>query len=225
MARKIIIALGSLGVLGALLFTLAWATAAPASAAAPTGATAAAAAQVGRGSQRGQLAGAALATALIRSTADATGQTAQAVVEDLKAGQSLAQIATASGSSPEAIVKTVTDKAKARLDQAVARGRISQQRADELLQRLTTKANEVVNDTTLGTKIEDRQAQLRTKAVMPALVREASKSTGLPVGDIAGRLRDGESLTAIVESAGGDINAVIDAATAQFRATAVEAVR
>ncbi len=177
-----------------------------------------------RGGERTGRRGAPLVAALVRATAEATGLSTQDVVTALRSGQSLAQIAAANGSSAEAVVQAVTAKARERLDRQVAAGRLSQERADEQLARLTTQATDLVNDTTLGTKIDERIDTVRTRAVTPGLVRAASDITGLPVGDIAGRLRDGESLEQIVRSAGADPTAVIDAATAAFRAAAEQAM-
>lgn len=165
-----------------------------------------------------------LVAALVRATAEVTELSVQDVVTALRGGQSLAQVAAANGSSAEAVVQVVTTKASERLDRQVAAGRLSQERADEQLARLKTRATELVNDTTLGSTIDERIDTMRTRAVTPGLVRAASDITDLPVGDIAGRLRDGESLEQIVRSAGADPAAVIDAATAAFRAAAEQAM-
>lgn len=177
------------------------------------------------GPQRGEGTEKALVLALINQTSQLSGLTRQQVLDELVAGQTLAQIASAHGTSADAVIAAVNANAKERLDKQVEKGRISQERADELLSRLQTKATELMNDATLGPKVAERQDQAAKMKVMPALIRHAAEATGLPVGDITGRLRDGESLTQIVTSAGGDINAVIDAATAEFRTAAESAVK
>lgn len=231
MLRKLVYFVGGMVAAGALGLGMVWFQA-PAASAAETVDTAVVEVAAlgpggfgGRGGDRRGGEGQVLALALFRETMDATGLDRAALQQELESGQSLAQVAAANGSSGDAVVQAVLDKVKERLDTAVQRGRISQERADTLLQEATTRANEIVNDTTLGARIADRADQARQRAVMPALVKAASDATGLPVGDITGRLRDGESLTAIVTSAGGDIDAVIDAATATFRDAAVEAVK
>lgn len=95
-------------------------------------------------------AGRMLKVALVRATVDLTAQDVQAVRQALVDGQSLAQFAAANGSSGDAIVQAVLDKARTRLDKAVASNRITRQRADEALAKLATRATEIVNDTTLG---------------------------------------------------------------------------
>lgn len=166
-----------------------------------------------------------LVPALIRTTAELTNQTSLEVTEALTGGQSLAAIATAGGSSVEAVVAEVAAKARERLDTAVERGRMTQEEADQLLQELEQRATELMNDPALGEQVGERLDRMEERYTMPALVREASAATGLTPREIMQRLRDGESLTAIVTAAGGDITQVIDAATAAFRTAAEEAVQ
>jgi hypothetical protein len=168
--------------------------------------------------------GGGLAAALIRSTSDLTGLTGEQVLNELRAGKSLAQIAAANGSSGDAVVQAVVAKVKERLDRLVAAGRLTQAQADQRLATVTTQATEMVNDTTLGQKIDTRIGNRQERAVMAALVQAASDATGLSANDIVTRLRNGESLEQIVRSAGGDPAAVINAATAAFRAAAESAM-
>ncbi len=168
--------------------------------------------------------GGGLAAALIRSTSVLTGLTGEQVLNELRAGKSLAQIAAANGSSGDAVVQAVVAKVKERLDRLVTTGRLTQAQADQRLATVTTRATEMVNDTTLGQKIDTRIGNRQERAVMAALVQAASDATGLSASDIVTRLRNGESLEQIVRSAGGDPVAVINAATATFRAAAESAM-
>jgi uncharacterized protein (DUF433 family) len=169
--------------------------------------------------------GGGLAAALIRSTSDLTGLTGEQVLNELRAGKSLAQIAAANGSSGDAVVQAVVAKVKERLDRQVAAGRLTQAQADQRLATVTTQATEIVNDTTLGQKIDTRIGNRQERAgIMAALVQAARDATGLSASDIVTRLRNGESLEQIVRSAGGDPAAVINAATAAFRSAAESAM-
>ena len=86
-----------------------------------------------------------LRRALIRATADLTGLTHQAVVEQVRGGRSLAQVAQDKTKTGDDIVNAVANKAKERLDRAVAAGKLTQVRADNLLARLRTAATRIVN--------------------------------------------------------------------------------
>lgn len=61
-----------------------------------------------------------------------------------QSGQSLAQIATSKGKSVDGLVAAIVAPAKARAAKAVANGRLTQQRADELIARLTERAQALV---------------------------------------------------------------------------------
>ena len=59
-------------------------------------------------------------------------------------GQSFAQIATSKGKSVDGLVAAIVAPAKARAAKAVSNGRLTQQRADELLARLTERVQALV---------------------------------------------------------------------------------
>jgi len=61
-----------------------------------------------------------------------------------KSGKSLAQIAQSKGKSVDGLVAAIVAPAKARLDKAVANKRLTQQRADELVARLTDRVEKLV---------------------------------------------------------------------------------
>ena len=177
----------------------------------------------GRGEGQGQRQEENVTRAAIKSTADLTKLTTQQVVDAVKGGKSLAQVASANSSSGQAVIDDVVAKAKERLDQAVANGRITQAEADTKLAEIKTKATEVVNDTTLGQKISDRQAQGGPQN--HALVQAAADVTGLDPSAIRDRISNGETLKQIIESSGKTTAEVLDAAVAEFRTRAEEALK
>ena len=63
---------------------------------------------------------------------------------ELRAGKSLAQIATDHGKTVDGLVDAIVAPAKARLDKAVEKGRLTRQRADELLARLSDAVEQAV---------------------------------------------------------------------------------
>ena len=70
--------------------------------------------------------------------------TPQELRSELRAGKSLAQIATAHGKTAAGLVDVIVGPAKARLDRAVENGHLTRQRADELLDRLTDAVEKAV---------------------------------------------------------------------------------
>jgi uncharacterized protein YidB (DUF937 family) len=91
-----------------------------------------------RGGDRGEL---------MRPVADLLGMTPREIVQARQQGQSLAQIAAAKGVDQTTLVQTITNALKTRLDQAVAAGRLPQDRADAMLQRAQQEVPQMVTRT------------------------------------------------------------------------------
>ena len=72
------------------------------------------------------------------------GMTPKEIRTARQGGQSLAQIATSKGKSVDGLVAAIVAPAKARAAKAVSNGRLTQQRADELIARLTERAQALV---------------------------------------------------------------------------------
>ncbi len=67
-------------------------------------------------------------------------------VQALRSGQTPAQIAEAHGSSGQALVDAIVAAERERLDQAVADGKMTQEKADEILARVTETAGKWVEN-------------------------------------------------------------------------------
>ena len=72
------------------------------------------------------------------------GMTRQALLAELRKGQSLAQIARARGKSVDGLVTAIVAPLKARLAKAVENDRLTKQRADALLERVTDLTERLV---------------------------------------------------------------------------------
>jgi methylphosphotriester-DNA--protein-cysteine methyltransferase len=64
---------------------------------------------------------------------------------ELKAGKSLTEVAAAKGVSKSDLVNAMTQPAKDRLAKAVAAGKLTQARADQMLQKLTERVTKLVD--------------------------------------------------------------------------------
>jgi hypothetical protein len=85
-----------------------------------------------------------IAKARIGAAAKYLGMTPQELRAARQSGQSLAQIAAAQGKSVDGLVAAIVAPAKARAATAVSDGRLTQQRADELIARLTQRVQMLV---------------------------------------------------------------------------------
>jgi hypothetical protein len=81
------------------------------------------------------------------SAADYLGMTRTELRAELRKGTSLAQIATAKGKTVAGLTAAMLAPAKARLDRAVADGRLTRARADEVLDRLEQRLEKLVQRT------------------------------------------------------------------------------
>jgi lambda repressor-like predicted transcriptional regulator len=79
-----------------------------------------------------------------RLAAETLDMSPRVFVQELRSGQSAAQIAEAHGSSGQALVDAVVAAEQAHLDQAVADGKMTQEEADNLLPKIIEQANKWV---------------------------------------------------------------------------------
>jgi hypothetical protein len=73
------------------------------------------------------------------------GLTEAELREQLADGKTLAEIADAEGKSVDGLVQALVDEAEAKLDEAVAEGRLTQAQADELAEGLEERVTDLVN--------------------------------------------------------------------------------
>lgn len=84
----------------------------------------------------------------LKEALDYLGLTPAQILADLASGETLAQIADSTpGKSADGLIQTLTSAAKARLDKAVAAGKLTSDQEQALLGRLTTLVTAVVNGT------------------------------------------------------------------------------
>ena len=85
--------------------------------------------------------------ALVRVSASYLGISATQLRAQLKAGKTLAQIATAQGKAVAGLEQAITTAVKTRLDKAVSAGKITSQQEQQILNRLASRLNKLVNHT------------------------------------------------------------------------------
>lgn len=84
--------------------------------------------------------------ALVRNAAETIGIEPRALAEELKGGKTIAQVATEHGVSTQLVIDNAVAAANARIDQAVANGKIKPETAAELKTRAAEKIADVVNN-------------------------------------------------------------------------------
>lgn len=81
---------------------------------------------------------------LVEGTAEYLGLTPAEILEELKDGKSLAEVAEANGKTTDGLVQALIEDAKTHLGQAVEDGRLTDERADEMLERLENRLPDLV---------------------------------------------------------------------------------
>jgi polyhydroxyalkanoate synthesis regulator phasin len=86
-----------------------------------------------------------LLRAAIKVSAETIGITPQELRAELQAGKSIAEVAAEHNVSVDDVKQALVDAATAKINEAVANGRITQERADNLIERLPALVERVVN--------------------------------------------------------------------------------
>ena len=82
---------------------------------------------------------------IVSSVAETLDMTPREIAQDLRQGQSLAEIGQAEGVSTDTLKSAILTAADEKLDQAVADGKLTQERADKITARLTNNIDKILN--------------------------------------------------------------------------------
>lgn len=117
------------------------------------------------------------------------------VLAQLRDGQTLSAIITGSGGSLNDVTAALTDAATERIATALENGRISQERADQLLANLAGNVDRLLNTT-----VQDARVNSAERRLAPAVADAA----GIPLTDVLAQLQGGQTLGAILSANGVD---------------------
>jgi len=143
----------------------------------------------------------------VKAAAETLNMSAKDFVQALRQGQTPAQIAEAHGSSGQPLIDAIVAAEKARLDKAVADGKLTQEKADAIL------AN---RSEAITTWVETGKAPLakRTKRDLRTIKRWtklSAETLDMPVKDFVQAQRQGQTPAQIAEAHGSSGQALIDA--------------
>jgi len=82
---------------------------------------------------------------IVSSVAETLDMTPREIAQDLRQGQSLAEIGQAKGVSTYTLKSAILTAADEKLDQAVADGKLTQDQADKIMTRLTDNIDKILN--------------------------------------------------------------------------------
>lgn len=152
----------------------------------------------------------------------------QAVIEQMR-GQTLAAVITAQNGDVAKVTADVVAAVTERINQAVADGRLTQERADEILGNLSDTVTQALNGELRGQRLDRLGGQrpglggqrpnsgvrpnMLNRDVRP-LLGAVQDALGLTGQQIAEELRGGSTLGEVIAAHNGDSAAIIDAAIA-----------
>jgi uncharacterized protein (DUF433 family) len=160
--------------------------------------------------------------ATVRLVADELGIEPADVVAHVRDGGTIAELATEHGVDPDALEAAIIEAATAKLDEAVAQGRITEERAAELLARLPEMVNRFVNEP------HDRGARHPRRHHLREVAEIVAETIGIDAETLRDELLDGGSIADVATAHSvdpADVEAALLAALSERLDAAVAAER
>jgi lambda repressor-like predicted transcriptional regulator len=169
----------------------------------------------------------------LAAAADYLGLSADDLVQELKDGKSLADVAKARGKSVDGLEQAVIDAAKSALDKSVAAGDMTADQEQQILGQLRSQMDDFVNGKGgLEIRIGNGRLSVRVggpaEAVLDGPYKTAADYLGLSVEQLVKELQDGKSLADVATEQGKSVDrleqALVAPETAEIRKSVDELV-
>ena len=170
---------------------------------------------------------------IIGAVAEQLGIELQELLQQLREGQTLADIIVAQGSSVEAVIEALSVQLQSNLDQAVADGKITTEQAEQLLASFQTRATNLIENADLtkvlrqgaGNKRDQRGHNGAPKNLGPRqVIGGLATVLGIEPQELLQQLREGQTLADIIVAQGSSVEAVIEALSVQLQSNLDQAV-
>ncbi len=150
---------------------------------------------------------------VITSIAEETNLTVAEIRAQVKAGQTLTQIAEAGGTSSTSVQQHTLDEISLLLHQAIISGRMHEQQANTILKGLTQRLPDLMDNPELADGLIQAEEQFKDNVSEQMTVRGLAAASDLMVPDILARMRAGESIGTIARASSISSAEVVTAAT------------
>jgi predicted DNA-binding protein YlxM (UPF0122 family) len=164
---------------------------------------------------------------ILETVAEVLGLTPEDLTSELQSGKTLGEVAEAEGVDTQAIVDAVYAQVAETLQQAVEDGRLTQEQADQILERLAECDGEQLRCLGLpfGPGLGARSGSRMGGGWWGPWggLDAAAEVLGMDSDELMAELRDGKTLAEIAEEKGVDFEAVQEAMIAQMEQTLQEA--
>lgn len=152
-------------------------------------------------------------SSVINSIAEETNLTVVEIRAQVKAGQTLTQIAQAGGTSSASVQQHTLDEISLLLHHAIISGRMHEQRANTILKGLTQRLPDLMDNSKLADGVIQAEEQFKDNFSERMTVRGLAAASDLTVPDILARMRAGEPIGAIARASSISSAEVVTAAT------------
>ena len=163
---------------------------------------------------------------LIKRSAEQIGIEAPALIEELRADNTIAQVAETNGVSVSLLVEALIQPMRDEANEAIANGRITADEAAERLQNAEEKITEALNRTwpeDLGQRNQGRGRHQGNRGP-GRILNGAAELLGMPMPELVEGLRSGKSVAEIAAEQGVAFDIIVDAIVAKVRDKVDEAV-
>jgi polyhydroxyalkanoate synthesis regulator phasin len=152
--------------------------------------------------------------------AEALGITEDELRDELRDGQTIAEVASAQGIDVQTVIDALVADATTRIDEAVADGDLTQEEADERTANLVERVTDLVNGELRGPGGHG----FGRGFFLGANFDVAAEALGITEDELRDALRDGQTIAEVASAQGVDVQAVIDALVAEATTRIDEAV-
>ena len=159
---------------------------------------------------------------VIEVVADETGLEAREITRQIAEGMTLADIIQSNNGDVQTVIDQSVSKITAEIKQAVTDGKMTQDRADELLANLKDLVTKGINGDLFPNKLDGASVKRASERI---LIQSVADATKLHPVEILKQLRDGKTLAEIITANGGNVETVINAAVSKATAEINKAVK
>lgn len=168
---------------------------------------------------------------LLGALTEAAGLDAREILPELREGATLAELIEANGGDVAAVQAEATALISERVNEAVADGRVPQERADAFLGQLDERLNNLLNGNVDFGNLRDRSPNRADRrgpnANAPRLMqagRLVIDATDLTPQDLRSALESGQSLADVLTTNGVDVDAFVEEQVNRYAETLTQAV-
>lgn len=138
---------------------------------------------------------------ILPTAAQVLNMTPQQLAQELRGGQSIAQVAESKGVSEQQVIDAIVQKISATLDQRVQAGKLTQDKADQMKADLPARVKNIVEHTGLA-----KQGHPLARVG----IAEVASVLGMTPQDLTAQLKSGKSIADVAQSKGMSQAQLID---------------